>query len=80
MEVGKYLENLKTDCVILFLSQMMCGRCSPPCGREGGARLRREAVEFARSGPTGLCFVLVEREDEGRGKDSACTPKIEKVL
>lgn len=43
MEVGKYLENLKTDCVILFLSQMMCGQCSPPCRREGGAWLRKEA-------------------------------------
>lgn len=43
MEVEKYLENLKTDCVILFLSQMMCGRCSPPCRREGGAWLRKEA-------------------------------------
>lgn len=55
MEVGKYLENLKTDdCVILFLSQVMCGWCSPPCGREGGAWLRREAVEFTHSSPAGL--------------------------
>jgi len=75
MEVGKYLANLKTDCVILLLPRMMCGQCSPRCGSEGGARLRREAVEFARSGPAGLCFILVWEEDRGQEKDTVCTPK-----
>lgn len=65
VEVGKYLENSKTDCVILFFSRVMCGWCSPPGGREGGEWLRREPVEFARSGPTGLCFVLVQGKDRG---------------
>lgn len=65
MEVGKYLENLKTNCVILFLSQVMCGRCSPPSRREGGEWMRREPVEFAHSSPTDLCFVLVQGRIEG---------------
>lgn len=65
MEAGKYLENLKADCFILFLSQVICGWCSPPGGREGGEWLRREPVEFTHSGPAGPSFVLVQGRMEG---------------
>lgn len=70
MEVGKYLENLKTDCLILFLSQMIHEWFSPLIRRERGAWLRKEELEFGHSSRAGLCFVVVRGEDRGQGKDT----------
>lgn len=64
-KLGNISKILKTDCVILFLSQVVCGWCSRPSRRDRGEWLRREPVEFAHSSPTGLCFVLVQGRMEG---------------